>query len=44
MVEHLRASGPIPFNMVAHAAAGAQSRSEKPCVMGVVTDEVEGGD
>ena len=43
MFEHLRASGLIPSNMVAHAAAGAQSRSEKPCVMGVVTDEVEGG-
>ena len=41
MFEHLRASGLIPSNMVARAAAGAQSRSEKSCVMGVVTDEVE---
>ena len=43
MVEHLTASGPIASNMVARAAAGAQSRSEKPCVMGVVTDEIDGG-
>ena len=43
MVEHLRAPGPIASNMVARAATGAQSRSEKPCVMGVETDEVEGG-
>ena len=29
--------------MIAPVAARAQSRSEKPCVMGFVTDEIDGG-
>ena len=43
VLEHLRTPGPSPSNMIARVAASAQSRSEKPCVMGVVTDDVDGG-